>query len=219
MASRLQAEGCCAVVSVMGGCLNMPGVGQSALSLSCPASLPLLRWQVPHTNGLRLERTLRQLRLPDSSSTLAGTGCICGAPGTARLLSSSTRASAARLLAGASSNPLLLDLRVSAPTTVQAWVTAIPGRHHEPHAAWQMSWPDSSRAARSPDQWCSSGNPSRVSTFKCTLQYPERAAGLVLVDASHEDDAHEVPGMARFVPPAVDDRRLPTAWRLVRPAR
>ena len=30
--------------------------------------------------------------------------------------------------------------------------------------------------------------------------YPERAAGLVLVDASHEDDAHEVPPMARFVP-------------------
>lgn len=29
---------------------------------------------------------------------------------------------------------------------------------------------------------------------------PERAAGLVLVDASHEDDAHEVPRMARFVP-------------------
>ena len=30
--------------------------------------------------------------------------------------------------------------------------------------------------------------------------HPERAAGLVLVDASHEDDTHEVPGMARFVP-------------------
>jgi pimeloyl-ACP methyl ester carboxylesterase len=30
--------------------------------------------------------------------------------------------------------------------------------------------------------------------------YPERAAGLVLVDASHEDDVHEVPRMARFVP-------------------
>jgi len=30
--------------------------------------------------------------------------------------------------------------------------------------------------------------------------HPERAAGLVLVDASHEDDAHDVPGMARFVP-------------------
>ena len=30
--------------------------------------------------------------------------------------------------------------------------------------------------------------------------YPERTAGLVLVDASHEDDAHEVPPMARFVP-------------------
>lgn len=31
-------------------------------------------------------------------------------------------------------------------------------------------------------------------------EYPDRAAGLVLVDASHEDDAHEVPAMARFVP-------------------
>jgi len=30
--------------------------------------------------------------------------------------------------------------------------------------------------------------------------HPERAAGLVLVDASHEADAHEVPWMARFVP-------------------
>jgi pimeloyl-ACP methyl ester carboxylesterase len=30
--------------------------------------------------------------------------------------------------------------------------------------------------------------------------HPERSAGLVLVDASHEADAHEVPGMARFVP-------------------
>ena len=29
---------------------------------------------------------------------------------------------------------------------------------------------------------------------------PERAAGLVLVDASHEDQAHEVPQMARLVP-------------------
>jgi pimeloyl-ACP methyl ester carboxylesterase len=30
--------------------------------------------------------------------------------------------------------------------------------------------------------------------------HAERAAGLVLVDASHEDDAHDVPWMARFVP-------------------
>jgi pimeloyl-ACP methyl ester carboxylesterase len=30
--------------------------------------------------------------------------------------------------------------------------------------------------------------------------HPERAAGLVLVDASHEDQAHEVPRLARFVP-------------------
>jgi pimeloyl-ACP methyl ester carboxylesterase len=30
--------------------------------------------------------------------------------------------------------------------------------------------------------------------------HAERAAGLVLVDASHESDAHEVPPMARFVP-------------------
>lgn len=31
-------------------------------------------------------------------------------------------------------------------------------------------------------------------------EHPAHAAGLVLVDASHEEDAHEVPGMARFVP-------------------
>jgi pimeloyl-ACP methyl ester carboxylesterase len=30
--------------------------------------------------------------------------------------------------------------------------------------------------------------------------HPERTAGLVLVDASHEDQPHEVPAMARFVP-------------------
>ena len=30
--------------------------------------------------------------------------------------------------------------------------------------------------------------------------HPERAAGLVLVDASHEADTHQVPPMARFVP-------------------
>ena len=31
-------------------------------------------------------------------------------------------------------------------------------------------------------------------------EQPDRVAGLVLVDASHEDDVHEVPRMARFVP-------------------
>ena len=56
---------------------------------------------------------------------IGGTDCICGAPGTARLPSSSTRASAAQLLTGASSNLMLLDSRVSAPTTEQAWATAI----------------------------------------------------------------------------------------------
>ena len=30
--------------------------------------------------------------------------------------------------------------------------------------------------------------------------YPDRAAGLVLVDASHEDQGHEIPRLARFVP-------------------
>jgi pimeloyl-ACP methyl ester carboxylesterase len=30
--------------------------------------------------------------------------------------------------------------------------------------------------------------------------HPDRAAGLVLVNASHEDQAHEVPRMARLVP-------------------
>jgi pimeloyl-ACP methyl ester carboxylesterase len=31
-------------------------------------------------------------------------------------------------------------------------------------------------------------------------EYGDRAAGLVLVDASHEDDNHQIPGMALFVP-------------------
>jgi pimeloyl-ACP methyl ester carboxylesterase len=94
----------------------------------------------PRISGLRLDGSSRRLRLQDISSTSESIGCICGAPGTARLLSSSTPVSAARVLAGASSNPRLLDLRVSAPTTGQVWVTAIPGRHREPHAALQMSW-------------------------------------------------------------------------------
>lgn len=100
---------------------------------------------------------------------IGGIGCICGAGGTARLLSSSTPVSAAPVLAGASSNPMLLDLRVSAPMTGQAWVTAIPGRHCEPHATLQTSLPNSSREVESLDQSCSSGNPSRVSTSECSL--------------------------------------------------
>ena len=129
----------------------------------------------PRINGLRLEKSSRRLRLPDISSTSEGTGCICGAPGTARLPSSSTRDSAARLLAGASSNLKLLDLRVSAPTTGQVWVTAIPGRRRGPHAASRASWPNSSRAAGLPDRWCSSGPPSRVSTSVCSLPITQSA--------------------------------------------
>ena len=79
-----------------------------------------------HVSGLRLERCSRRLRLPDISSTSEGTGCICGAPVKARLSSSSTRDSAARVLTGASSNMMLLGSRVSAPTTGQVWVTAMP---------------------------------------------------------------------------------------------
>ncbi len=111
------------------------------------------------------------------SSTSEGTGCICGAPGTARLPSSSTRDSAARVLTGASSNLMLLDSRVSAPTTGQVWVTAIPARRRGPHAASRASWPNSSTAAGLPDRWCSSGPPSRVSTSVCsrpiTLSAPQ----------------------------------------------
>ena len=33
-----------------------------------------------------------------------------------------------------------------------------------------------------------------------TTDHPDRAAGLVLVDASHEAEAHDVPAMARFIP-------------------
>ncbi len=113
--------------------------------------------------------SLRRLRLPGISSTSEGTGCICGAPEKARLPSSSTRASAAQLLAGASSNRMLLDSRVSAPTTGQVWATAIRARRRGPRAASRASWPNFSPAAGLADRWCSWEPPSRVSTSACSL--------------------------------------------------
>ena len=112
---------------------------------------------------------------PDDSSTSGGTGCICGAPATARLPSSSTRASAAQVLTGASSNLKSLDLRACAPTTGQVWVTAIPAHRRGQHAASRASWPHSSTAAGLPDRWCSSGPPSRVSTSVCSRPITLRA--------------------------------------------
>ena len=99
---------------------------------------------------------------------IGGYTCICGAPGRARQPSSSTRVSAARVRAGGSSNLRLLDLHVFAPTTGQVWDTAIPGRHRGLHAASQTSSPNSSREAELPDQSCSKGNPSPVSTSVCS---------------------------------------------------
>ena len=69
----------------------------------------------------------------------------------------------------ASSNLMLLDSRVSAPTTGQVWVTAIRARRRGQHAASRASWPNSSSAAELADRWCSSGPPSRVSTSACSL--------------------------------------------------
>ena len=48
--------------------------------------------------------------------------------------------------------------------------------------------------------------------------YPDRAAGLVLVDASHEDDAHEVTADGAICSAAIDTRRVSAAWRVVRPS-
>jgi len=50
------------------------------------------------------------------------------------------------------------------------------------------------------DLWCSSGLHRGFRRPRVRFRSPERAAGLVLVDASHKDQAHEVPQMARFVP-------------------
>ena len=97
------------------------------------------------------------------------TGCTCGALGTARLPSSSTQDSAARVPTGASSNLMLLDSRGSAPTTGQVWVIAIPARRRGQPAASRASWPNSSSAAELADLWSSSGPPSRVSTSACSL--------------------------------------------------
>ena len=73
--------------------------------------LSLPHCQAPPISGLRVERSSPRLRRLDISSTSEGIDCICGAPETARLLSSSTRVLAARVLAEASSNPRSLDSR------------------------------------------------------------------------------------------------------------
>jgi hypothetical protein len=148
--------------------------GRSAFSSGWVRSLSSPCFRAPRINGLQLERTSLLLRLQDISSTSEGIGCTYGAPGTAPLLLSSTRVSAARVRAGASSSPTLHNSRVSAPTTGPVWVTAIPGRHRVPHAASQTSWPNFSRAAGLPDPSCSSGNRSRVSTSVCLLPITRR---------------------------------------------
>ncbi len=73
------------------------------------------------------------------------------------------------ILTGASSNLMWLDSRVSAPTTGQVWVTAIPARRRGPHDASRASWTNSLPAAGSADRWCSSGPPSPVSTSAYSL--------------------------------------------------
>ena len=156
---------------------------------------------VRRTNGWRLARTWRRLRRPDDSSTSEGTDFICGAPGTAHLPSSSTLASAARVLTGASSSLMLLDSRRSAPTTGQVSVTAIRARRRGRHAALRASWPNCWPAAGSADRSVLVG--ASIAGFAVRVfasEHPERAAGLVLVDATHEDQAHEMPWMAQFVP-------------------
>ena len=176
------------------------GAGRCAFSSCWVRSLSLPHSPAPRINGLRLDRSSRRLRLPDISSTSEGTGCICGAPGMARLPSSSTRASAARALTGALSSLMLPVSRASAPTTGQAWVTAIPARRRGPHAASRASC----TTPRPQRDWRTGRARRRLHRGfrrpRVASDHPDRAAGLVLVDASHEDDAHEVPRMARFVP-------------------
>ena len=114
--------------------------------------------------------------------------------------SSSTPASAAQVLAGASSNLMLLDSRVSARTTGQAWVSAIPARRRGRHVASRVSWPNLVRSGIDVPVVLVGASIAGFDVRVFTSDHPDRAAGLVLVDASHEDDAHEVPTMARFVP-------------------
>ena len=143
--------------------------GYDSFSSPCAALSSRSPWPVPPINGSRLAGRSRQPHRPAVWSTSEDTGCTCGAPERARLLSSLTQVSAARVLAGALSNPRWRDSRASAPTIGQAWATAIPGHHRGPHAASQASWPNSCRVAGSPGQSCSSENPSRVSTSVSSL--------------------------------------------------
>ncbi len=133
----------------------------------------------------RFHRPVRPCPPPPAvSSTLEDTGCICGAPGTARLVSSSTRVSGARAPAGALSSRRLLDSRGSAPAIERAWATAIPGPRRGRHAGSQASWLNSSRAAELPDRRARRGIHRRLQRSCLCLRSPEaggrpRARGCV----------------------------------------
>ena len=157
---------------------------------------------------------------PDVSSTSEATGCICGAPVTARLSSSSTRGSAARPPPGASSSRMSLDSPACAPTTGRAWATAMPDRRRGRHVGWRASWPHSSTAAGLADRSCSWRHPAAVSPCACSRPITRSAPRLWCRRgclARRSAPRHSSAGDLRS--PAGTGGRPSAARDLVRPAR
>jgi pimeloyl-ACP methyl ester carboxylesterase len=81
------------------------------------------------------------------------------------------------------------------------WATAIQGRRRARHAAWRASLRNCWTAAALTDPWFWLA-PLLVALVVRVFasEHAERAAGLVLVDATHEDQEDQIPQLASFVP-------------------
>ena len=177
------------------------GAGRCASSSCWARSLSWPHSPEPPTSGLRHDRKSPQLRLPDISSTSEGTDCICGARGTARLLSSSTRVWAVRVPGWGFVQPGVAQFTRVCSYDRAGMGYSDPGP--SPRTARRIASELAELLARSGIAGPVVLVGASIAGFDVRVfasDHPERTAGLVLVDASHEDDAHEVPRMARFVP-------------------
>ncbi len=153
------------------------------------------------TNGLPLEKTWRRLRLPDVSSTSEGLGLHlwCTGDGAPAVILDTG-------LGGSIPDWGFVQPDVARFTRVCSYDRAGMGYSDpgpSPRTARRIASELAELLARSGIAGPVVLVGASIAGFDVRVfasDHPERAAGLVLVDASHEDDAHEVPRMARFVP-------------------
>ena len=177
------------------------GAGRCAFSSCWARSLSLPHSPAPRINGLRLERTSRRLRLPDSLVDIGGyrLHLWCTGDGAPAVILDTG-------LGGSSAGWGFVQPEVARFTRVCSYDRAGMGYSDpgpSPRTARRIASELAELLARSGIAGPVVLVGASIAGFDVRVfasDHPERAAGLVLVDASHEDDAHEVPRMARFVP-------------------